>query len=143
MKYLGIDYGTKKVGLATSDDGGSLAFPYGIIANTPQLANELIKICDSEGIEEIVMGHSIDTSGLENKLMEDIHDLMGQLSLVIALPIHLQQETYTSMEARRPLGFGGQDHRRQASKRGKKKQQPKPIDDSAAALILQRFLEKA
>lgn len=141
MRYLGIDFGTKKIGLSLSDEGGNLAFPYKIIKNHPHVANDLSDIVEKENIQSIVIGHSKDTFGADNKLMEDINDLIGQLSLTTNLPIHLQPEEFTSLEAKRPPNFSGSNRRNQANQRGKLKTD-KPIDHSAAALILQRYLDK-
>ena len=48
MKYMGIDYGTKRIGIAVSDDGGTIAFPRVVIQNTPKLFTELLDIIKSE-----------------------------------------------------------------------------------------------
>ena len=58
MKYLGIDYGESKVGLAVGDDESRLALPHSIIKNTGRanLLKEISVICKKEGIEKIVVG---------------------------------------------------------------------------------------
>lgn len=141
MRYLAIDYGTKKTGLALSDETGTIAFPHSIIPTTDHLANELVSLVDKEGVSEIVIGHSLDQAGQENDLMVAIHDLIGQLSLLVSVPVHLQTETFTSVEARRRPGFDGLAGRRQSSQRGRKSVSGQ-VDDRAAALILQRYLDK-
>ena len=59
MKYLCIDYGTKRVGIATSDDGGTMAFPLRVLLNSRSLVANVAKICRDEHINTIVMGESL------------------------------------------------------------------------------------
>lgn len=141
MKYLGIDYGTKRTGLAVSDENGSIAFPYKIIETKSSLANDLADIIEKEEIGEIVIGESKNNLGKDNKLMEDISDLIGQLSLSVGLPIHLEKEGFSSVEASRLTGFSGFEKRNQANQKGRVKSKSH-VDDSAAAIILQRYLDK-
>ena len=56
MKILGIDYGTKRTGLALSDETGKVAFPYAVISNS---LDEIIKVIELEGVSEVVIGESI------------------------------------------------------------------------------------
>lgn len=127
MRYLGIDYGIKRVGIALSDDGGKLAFPKKILANDSHLLNSIEEIIKEENIEEIVIGESTNLKGEPNALAQRIAKFMGELGGKFKLPIHLQKEFLTSVEARR-----FQPEKREADK----------VDASAAALILQRYLDK-
>lgn len=51
MKYLGIDYGEKNVGIAVSDDGGNLAFAKTVLHNGKQLLESILKICLEEKLK--------------------------------------------------------------------------------------------
>ena len=122
MKYLGIDYGTKKVGLALSDDGGSLAFPHSVIPNDGDLYKRVEEIPKTNDVIEIVIGHSIANDGTENPVMEDAHkfiELLGQENYTV----HLEPEFLTTFQAKRNT-------------------EDAMADASAAALILQSFLDK-
>ena len=55
MRYLGIDYGSKRVGLAISDEGGTMAFPYKIIPNNMELVDAIHNICGAEEISAMVL----------------------------------------------------------------------------------------
>ncbi|MEK7106088.1 MAG: Holliday junction resolvase RuvX, partial [Patescibacteria group bacterium] len=79
MKHLGIDYGSKRIGLAISDDGGTLAFPYKILANNMELIDSIHNICGEESISAIVLGESHDLSGKPNKIMGSIEELKHNL----------------------------------------------------------------
>ncbi|MDI9355274.1 MAG: Holliday junction resolvase RuvX [Cyanobium sp. MAG06] len=67
MKYLGVDYGSKRVGIAESDEGGKIAFPITIVDNKTALADclELIKALN---IHTVVVGESLSLAGKENKI---------------------------------------------------------------------------
>ena len=136
MRYLGIDYGAKRVGLALSDDGGTMAFPYKIIGNNLELIDTIHNICGKEEVIAIVLGESLDLSGKPNKIMGSIEEFKRNLEAELELPISLEKEFMTSIFAR------GNDGKKENNARKKKKIESKKIDDSAAALILQRFLDR-
>jgi putative holliday junction resolvase len=136
MRYLGIDYGSKRVGLAISDEGASLAFPYKILTNNTELADSIHNICGEEEISAIVLGESHDLSGKPNKIMGSIEEFKHNLEAELDLPIYLQKEFMTTVEAR------GREGKEQNNSRKTTKEKSKPADASAAALILQRYLDK-
>jgi putative Holliday junction resolvase len=60
MKYLGIDYGSKRIGLAVSDPNGKIAFPREVIENRSKETVSLIaKFCEREKVQAIVLGKSL------------------------------------------------------------------------------------
>jgi putative holliday junction resolvase len=124
MKLLGIDYGEKRVGIATSDEGGILAFPKEILDNDKNLVAKIKKICEEEKIEKIVLGESVNDKGELNKIMEKITHFKEELEKEIKLPVYFEKEFMTSLEARRY------------------QENLKRVDASAAALILQRYLDR-
>jgi putative Holliday junction resolvase len=136
MKYLGIDYGSKRVGLATSDDDGVFAFPYKILKNENTLVDTIHNICGEENIQGIVVGESTDLSGEPNKIMGSIEKLVKTLEADLGLPIYLQKEFMTTIEARGRAGKEVNNARKVA------KAELAAADASAAALILQRYLDK-
>lgn len=136
MRYLGIDYGSKRVGLATSDDDGVFAFPYKILKNDTTLVDTLHNICGEENIQGIVVGESTDLSGEPNKIMGSIEKLVKTLEADLGLPVYLQKEFMTTIEARGRAGKEVNNARKVA------KAEQAAADASAAALILQRYLDK-
>jgi putative holliday junction resolvase len=136
MKYLGIDYGSKRVGLAMSDDMGMMAFPHSIVPNDMNLIKNISDICIKENISGVVVGESHDLSGKPNKIMGSIEEFVKNIETETDMPVYLQKEFMTTVEAR---GRGGKEMNN-ARKVTKEKQNP--ADASAAALILARFLEK-
>ena len=146
-RFLGIDYGKKRVGLAISDEGGRLAFPFKILKNNLELLDTIHNICGEQNIGEIVIGESLDLSGKQNEIMKEIREFKKQLSK-LPLPIHWEKEFMTTIEARRQPGQSGGQARGRIGKeknnaqKVKKSTQNKKVDASAAALVLQRFLDK-
>jgi putative holliday junction resolvase len=136
MRYLGIDYGSKRVGLALSDEGGTLAFPYKIVQNDMSLVDSIHNICGAEEVSAIVIGESRDLSGEKNKIMGSIEEFKRNVEAELDLPVYFQLEFMTTLEAR------GREGKEQNNARKTKKEDQGKADASAAALILQRFLDK-
>jgi len=135
-KYLGIDYGAKKIGLAISDDQGKIAFALKIISNQgrEKVLQEILEILNEYKIQKIVIGESVNNFGEKNpiakKVQDLIFDLQNQVKQIneinktdIDIEIFLEKEWYSTVEARRHHD----SHQ---------------VDASAAAIILQRYLDK-
>lgn len=135
MRILGIDYGEKRVGIAISDEGNSIAFPFKILKNDETLLDMIHNICGEEDIKEIVIGKSLNQYGEENVIMERIKKFKKDLE-ELNLPIHFENEFMTSINAR---GFGSKIDN---NARKFKKEKSKKVDDLAASLILQRYLDR-
>lgn len=144
MRFLGIDYGTKRIGIAVSDEKGVLAFPKEIILNDLNTFKKFGEIIKTEKISEIVIGESVDFSGKLNVLSARIEIFISELKEKFQLPIHKQKEFLTSVEARRYKDFGEQARKSKSNNQHSRLKQIKSgrIDASAAALILQRYLDK-
>ena len=124
MRYLGIDYGTKRVGIALSDEAGMMAFPKDVVANTEKLLDDLLTICEKEGVEKVVVGESKNLDGTPNPLMEDINSFVTDWKARSVIPIVLEPEFLTSHQAQKIQGKNDM------------------IDESAAAIILQSYLDR-
>lgn len=131
MRYLGIDYGSKKVGLALSDEGGRMGFPHAIVPNTPRLAADLTALIARERVEAVVIGESRDLLGGENAIASAARALGAELGASTGVPVYFEDESFTSAQAKR------------AQEPGEKTRKPRErsaVDASAAALILTNFL---
>ncbi len=132
MKYMGIDYGTKRVGIALSDEGGTLARPVAVLKNTNALLDEVQEIITREGVGSIVIGNS---EG--NKVQNDINEFIGQITLTTFLPVEQMNESFSSFEA-----HGKKGKEQTSARMTKAPGKPDDLDARAAAVILQRFLDK-
>ncbi len=123
-KYLGIDYGTKRIGLATSDDSGVMAFPFSIVLNTPKAIEDIARVCRDEHIDTIVMGESHNFQNKPNPIMAEIRPFSDALKEATGLPLVFMPEVLSSREAMHLQGDNDQN------------------DASAAAIVLQSYLHK-
>ena len=123
MRLLGIDYGSKNIGIALSDEKGQFAIPLIVIRNSKNLSNEIIDIAKVNNIEEIVLGESKNYKGEANSILSESLKLKSDLEKQDFI-VHLEPEFMTSINAER---FQGKIDM---------------LDASAAALILQSFLDK-
>ena len=120
--WLGIDFGTVRIGLASSH--GTLAEPLKIIANNENMWQEILGIIGEEGITGLVVGIS------EGEMAEQSSQFAAELGERTHLPVELMDETLSSWE------IGEIMKSRPLAKRRE------PIDHLAAALILQNFLDQ-
>ncbi len=123
MKYLGIDYGTKRVGIATSDDEGRMAFPFTVLQNTSSLVQDVKEICVRKNIDHIVVGESLNNRNMPNPIMGEIRIFTEQIRVETGLSLSFMPEMYSSREAMHIQG-DNEGH-----------------DASAAAIILQSYIE--
>ena len=142
-RFLSIDYGTKRIGIAISDENCVLAFPKEIILNDLNTFKNISDTIEKEKVGEIVVGESVDFSGKLNVLSGRIEVFILELKEKFKLPVHKQKEFLTSVEARRYKNLGKQiRHSAAQTRSGIKQIKSGRADASAAALILQRYLDK-
>lgn len=133
MRYMGIDWGTKRIGVAVSDEQGTIAFPLTTVPSGAKAATEIAQLVKAHGVESIVLGESKDLSGGQNAIMPKILEFMEALELETGLPVLLEPEFMTSSQAAYQFAPDGSR---------KKNPSHANLDASAAALILQSYLDK-
>jgi putative Holliday junction resolvase len=133
MKYLGIDYGQKRTGIAVSDPSGIMAFPRRTILMRGREAffAELLALAGEEGAEAFVVGLPLRLDGSDSETTRQVRNMAGSLRRRTCLPVHLVEETLSSWDAQRLL--------RAAGKMGKDLSALK--DQAAAVAILETFLQ--
>jgi putative Holliday junction resolvase len=122
-KIMGIDYGSKRVGVALSDESLKFAIPLSVIENDEDLLTKVQKIAVDSEVKEIVMGESKDYKGLPNPILLDSLEFKSKLES-LGFVVYLEPEFMTSVQAERLQGKNDLS------------------DASAAALILQSYLDK-
>ena len=134
-KVLGIDFGTKRVGLATGEADFCIAFPRGVIVNTgvDKLVGEIVQTCNELDIAQIVVGLplSVEFQNRENRVMADVESFVERLREESDLDVVLFDERFSSFEADELMN--------EATGRGDKKILGR--DAYAAQVILQRFFD--
>ena len=101
MKYLGIDYGDSKIGLALGDSESGLAMPFKIIKNDGlnKLLAELFMIIKTEKIDKIVVGLPINTRGKKSEQTNKTRKFADQLGEEIKQDVILHDERFSSRQA--------------------------------------------
>lgn len=140
-RFLGVDFGTKRIGVAISDENNKLAFPKEIILNNPDTFDKISEIIKTENVGACVVGESVDFSGALNVLSARIEIFISELKERTGLPVHKQKEFLTSVEARKSKDGKKTLNKPQNHSRVKQIKSGR-VDASAAALILQRYLDK-
>ena len=132
-KYLGIDYGDARTGLAVSDGLGLLACGIGnLTAGGPRkLAIQVAQVCQERGIEEIILGHPINMNGTLGPRSEMTRKFASMLEEETGLPVVLFDERCSTMVAHSYLNDTGT--------RGKKRRQV--VDTLSAQIILQNYMD--
>lgn len=127
---MGLDYGAKRIGVAVSDENASMAFPREILLNDSHVLNEIGNIIKTEEIGKIVIGDPGD-----NQIKVAVEEFSKRIEEEFALPVIMEKEFMTSMHVSQAGG------KKPIARLEKQDRSPKR-DDSAAALILQRYLDK-
>lgn len=143
MKYIGIDYGTKRIGIALSDKGGNIAFANSIVPNDSKALDKIAEIIKKEQVEAIVVGESKDFSGGLNEIFSEVKNFSDELNKRTNFPIFFEPEFLTSHAAEKQR-FEKETSvfTRADGRKGRRPQKKEPIDAVAAALILQSYLDK-
>jgi len=132
MRYLAIDYGDKRTGLAICDHAETIASPLAVIEGQKDLIKKIAEVVRTENVEAIVLGlpfNMDDSQGFQAKLVLQFADRLKKL---LDMPIHFQDERLSSFDAEQRL----------ASAELTRKKKKKRLDAIAAAQILEAFLEQ-
>lgn len=137
MRIIGLDYGTKTVGVALSDALLITAQPYETITrdNPKQLRKTVQRIeaiIAAEDVQEIVLGFPKNMNNTEGERAEATKAFQEMLERRTLLPVHLVDERLTTVEADRILEDTGVAH----------SARKEHIDKMAAAIILQSYLDR-
>ncbi|HUV63266.1 MAG TPA: Holliday junction resolvase RuvX [Sedimentisphaerales bacterium] len=132
MRYLAIDHGTRRTGLAICDAGETIASPLAVIEGREQLLTKIARIVQVEEVQAIVLGWPLNMDGSEGPQTKLVRKFAEKLRAHIAVPIHLQDERLSSFSAEEKLAPANLT-------KGKHK---KRLDAVAAAEILDAFLEQ-
>jgi putative Holliday junction resolvase len=130
-RVLGVDYGTRRVGLAISDELRITARPLDVVAR-PDVIEYVERLAQEMKIAKIVVGLPVSLGGSEGGSAEGARLLGRQLNEATSLPVDFLDERFTSRMAERALLESGM------KRRGRRQ----TVDKVAAAIILQEYLDK-
>jgi putative Holliday junction resolvase len=132
-RALGIDYGSRRVGLALSDPLRIIASGAGVLQNTPSLVKTLSRFVDEHQVVAIVVGMPYAPDGGKGKKGEEVDRFIRRLQEAVTVPIETWDESFTTVEAGAAIRNGGM--------KKKQRQQKGVLDEMAARLLLQEFLD--
>ncbi len=133
MRYLAIDHGTKRTGLAICDSAETIASPLAVIEGQKWLIKKITDIVEAENVEAIVLGLPLNMDDSEGAQAKLVLKFAEQLKGHLDIPVHLQDERLSSFSAEDKLT---------SAEFPKGKKRKKHLDAIAAAEILDAFLEQ-
>lgn len=138
MRVIGIDLGSRRVGVALSDSAGRLATPREVIARRPPGSGgrsadhaALARIIEESGAELVVVGLPRSLDGRERQAARDVRSELDELARVLPVPVTTFDERLTTVEAHRSLAGAGAGSRRRR----------RTVDAVAASILLQAYLD--
>ncbi len=133
QRILGVDVGLKRVGIAQSDLTGILASPLGTFSYDDAIVR-IARMCDAGEVQLIVVGWPLTLRGEEGDSVDMVRKFLVRLEKVTgSVPIRTLDERFTSTIARQSI--------RDSGARQKKRRKKELIDSTAAAILLQNYLD--
>jgi putative Holliday junction resolvase len=135
VTVLGIDLGSKRIGLAISDEHERIALPAGVLESRGRAADlgALRRLAAERGVSRVVVGLPLHMSGRAGPEAEAARTFARELAETLALPVETLDERWSTVEAQRTLRETGQSRRKRGSGEA---------DTLAATLLLSTYLER-
>jgi putative Holliday junction resolvase len=132
MRTLGIDFGTKRVGLAITDPDGRMAFARKSIERTTRedLFGAIVGLVEAEGVQAVVVGLPLTLEGEDSLTTRQARNFAESLGRRLACPIHLVDERLSSVAAEEQLKEAGLCSRKRKER----------LDSQAAVQILETWI---
>lgn len=133
MRVLALDHGTKRVGLAISDEMGMIAQPLTFLPAEPiaELLEGLKKVVSEKNVELILVGIPRNMDGSYGPAAEKARKFVEQLKAAFTIPIRTWDERLTSVQANKAMIQGGL----------RREERKLKADQTAAAILLQSYLD--
>jgi putative Holliday junction resolvase len=133
-RVLGIDYGSKRIGLALSDPTNILASPLPTIPNDNKAIEKILDIINKNDVSEIVIGYPFNMNGTKSKICHEVDKFISKLSSRTDKRIIKRDERLTSYIAQQQI--------LESVKSKKKRQDKSLLDQFSARIILQEYLDE-
>ncbi len=143
-RILGVDLGTRRIGLAVADAGIGIARPLSTVrrSNTPQAdADTIGRVCLEQDVRELVVGLPVEARGTEGEMAAGARAWASELASRLDLPVTLRDERLSSFEAERRLGRMPRGRSGGPPSRTQRDAHRARIDREAASIILQDELD--
>jgi len=133
IRFMGIDYGEKRIGIALSDPLLTFAYPLTTLINNSSIFSELKKIINDKSITKIILGFPPIRFKSSKELSEKVLRFKSEIESLNKVEIILWDEEYSSAIAKEKII-------QSVSKKSKRKEKDL-LDKFAAAVILQEYLD--
>ncbi|MFA6468367.1 MAG: Holliday junction resolvase RuvX [Bacteroidota bacterium] len=133
-RYLGIDYGSVRIGLSLSDPLKIIAQGFKTIRNNEQSLDQIAAVIAEQNIERIIVGNPLNLKGEISTKAEEVKQFVNRLKERTAVEILLLDERFTSVMAQRSIISMGTTRKQRQNNKGK-------VDEVAAAILLQGYLD--
>ena len=132
-RILGVDFGSRRVGLALSDPGCVIAFPFRTlqVVDPSELVKDLVTLIGDLEVGKVVVGFPLGLKGQQTDQTAEVRKFVSVLRQRVSVPVDTVDERLTTVEATRSL-------QRQGFKPSREKHL---IDETAAAILLQAYLD--
>ena len=143
-RILGVDLGSKRVGLAVADAGIGIARPLATVNRGATLDDDVVtleRVCREQGVTELVVGLPIEAKGDEGTMAEAARTWATAIAEHLSLPVTMRDERLSSFEAERRLGRMPRGRSGGAPSRTQRNAYRARIDREAASVILQDELD--
>lgn len=135
-RVVAVDYGRRRIGVASSDPSGTLVSPRATVANADpptEPPDELLRLLREIEPVEIVVGIPLEMDGTSGEMAGETRDFAGELRTEVEVPVVEWDERLTTEQARDFLREGGGSPTRRGREKGR-------LDRAAAAVLLRRYL---
>jgi putative Holliday junction resolvase len=131
---LGLDLGQARIGVAVPDPDRRVAVPIGTVATgAPKDLKAIMSLIRDHDVTQVVVGHPLSMNGDRGPAARHAEAFADALRSVLEVPVALQDERLTTVEATRALGEAGVHGRARR----------RVVDRSAAAILLQAYLDRS
>ena len=132
-RYLGVDYGERRVGLAISDELGIMALPLDIlpVKGSKQVIRDILRLCQEKQVAMIVVGLPLNMDGSRGPAVEAVERLVLELRRQVDRPVEVWDERMSSRQVERMLIDSDVSRSRRKG----------IVDKLAAQVILQSYLD--
>ena len=130
---MAIDFGSERIGLALSDPLQVIAGGAGTLKNSATVPGEIGNRVEANQVVRIIVGMPYLHDGTKGDKAKEVEEFIGRLKLVVRVPVETWDESFTSVRAKQAYRDGGM--------RKKQRQDKGLVDEMAARLLLQDYLD--
>ncbi|MCK9408891.1 MAG: Holliday junction resolvase RuvX [Bacteriovoracaceae bacterium] len=133
-RYMGLDYGTVRIGVSVSDPLKIIAQGFTTLANNADCLDRITAIIEEQAVEKIIVGNPLNLRGEVSTKAEEVGEFVKRLKTKTSVEIIMLDERFTSVMAQRSIITMGAKKKQRQNNKGK-------VDEVAAAILLQSYLD--